>query len=80
LPIEQPPKFIIAGQDPVELGLTPSLARPGGNVTGVVLGSVLVYTRYAIVSEQDLKEAVAKLSKLAARPAKKGMVLQFRAR
>jgi ABC-type uncharacterized transport system substrate-binding protein len=33
-----PIMIIIAGQDTVELGLTPSLARPDGNITGVVHG------------------------------------------
>ena len=52
--------FIIAGQDPVELGLTPSLARPGGNVTGVVLGSVLAGKRLEL-----LKEAVPRATRIA---------------
>jgi len=52
--------FIIAGQDPVELGLTPSLARPGGNVTGVVLGSVLAGKRLGL-----LKEAVPRAKRIA---------------
>jgi putative ABC transport system substrate-binding protein len=52
--------FIIAGQDPVELGLTPSLARPGGNVTGVVLGSVLAGKRLEL-----LKEAVPRAARIA---------------
>ena len=52
--------FIIAGQDSVELGLTPSLARPGGNVTGVVLGSVLAGKRLEL-----LKEAVPRATRVA---------------
>jgi putative ABC transport system substrate-binding protein len=52
--------IIIAGQDTVELGLTPSLARPGGNVTGVVLGSVLAGKRLEL-----LKEAVPRAKRIA---------------
>ena len=52
--------FIIAGQDSVELGLTPSLARPGGNATGVVLGSVLAGKRLEL-----LKEAVPRATRVA---------------
>ena len=51
---------IIAGQDTVDLGLTPSLARPGGNVTGVVLGSVLAGKRLEL-----LKEAVPRATRVA---------------
>ena len=52
--------IIIAGQDTVELGLTPSLARPGGNVTGVVLGSLLAGKRLEL-----LKEAVPRAARIA---------------
>jgi putative ABC transport system substrate-binding protein len=52
--------ILIAGQDPVELGLAPSLARPGGNITGVVLGSVLAGKRLEL-----LKEAVPRATRLA---------------
>jgi putative ABC transport system substrate-binding protein len=52
--------FILAGQDPVDLGLTPSLARPGGNATGVVLGSVLAGKRLEL-----LKEAVPRATRIA---------------
>jgi len=52
--------IIIAGQDTVELGLTPSLARPGGNVTGVVLGSVLAGKRLEL-----LEEAVPRATRIA---------------
>jgi putative ABC transport system substrate-binding protein len=52
--------IIIAGQDTVELGLTPSLARPGGNVTGVVLGSVLAGKRLEL-----LKEAIPRAKRIA---------------
>jgi len=50
----------IAGQDTVELGLTPSLARPGGNITGVVLGSVLAGKRLEL-----LKQAVPGATRIA---------------
>jgi putative tryptophan/tyrosine transport system substrate-binding protein len=50
----------IAGQDTVELGLTLSLARPGGNVTGVVLGSVLAGKRLEL-----LKQAVPRATRIA---------------
>jgi putative ABC transport system substrate-binding protein len=50
----------IAGQDTVELGLTPSLARPGGNVTGVVLGSLLAGKRLEL-----LKQAVPRATRIA---------------
>jgi len=52
--------IIIAGPDTVELGLTPSLARPGGNVTGVVLGSELAGKRLEL-----LKEAVPRAKRIA---------------
>jgi putative ABC transport system substrate-binding protein len=52
--------ILIAGQDTVELGLTPSLARPGGNVTGVVLGSLLAGKRLEL-----LKEAVPRATRIA---------------
>ncbi len=52
--------ILIAGQDTVELGLTPSLARPGGNVTGVVLGSVLAAKRLEL-----LKQAVPRATRIA---------------
>lgn len=52
--------ILIAGQDPVELGLTPSLARPGGNITGVVLGSVLAGKRLEL-----LKETVPRATRIA---------------
>jgi putative ABC transport system substrate-binding protein len=51
---------IIAGQDTIDLGLTPSLARPGGNVTGVVLGSVLASKRLEL-----LKQAVPRATRAA---------------
>jgi ABC-type uncharacterized transport system substrate-binding protein len=52
--------ILIAGQDTVELGLTPSLSRPGGNLTGVVLGSVLAGKRLEL-----LKEAVPHAKRIA---------------
>jgi len=52
--------ILIAGQDPVELGFVPSLARPGRNVTGVVLGTVLAGKRLEL-----LKEAVPRATRIA---------------
>ena len=52
--------ILIAGQDTVELGLTLSLSRPGGNITGVVLGSVLAGKRLEL-----LKEAVPHAKRIA---------------
>ena len=48
---EIPIVILIAGQDTVALGLTPSLSRPGGNLTGVVLGSVLAGKRLELLRE-----------------------------
>jgi putative ABC transport system substrate-binding protein len=52
--------ILFAGSDPVELGLVSSLARPGGNVTGVVLGSLLAGKRLEL-----LKEAVPRATRIA---------------
>ena len=54
------PIVIFVDSDPVEMGLVPSLARPGGNVTGVALGSVLADKRLAL-----LKEAVPRATRIA---------------
>jgi putative ABC transport system substrate-binding protein len=43
--------ILMAGADPVELGMMASLARPGGNVTGVVLGAVLAAKRLELLRE-----------------------------
>jgi len=56
------PVVAVAVRDPVALGLAASLARPGGNVTGLTLdaGSELDGKRLEL-----LKEAVAKASRIA---------------
>src|SRR5262245_58673133 len=43
--------ILFAGSDPVELGMVSNLARPEGNVTGVVLGSVLADKRLELLKE-----------------------------
>ena len=43
--------ILFAGSDPVELGMVANLARPGGNVTGVVLGSMLADKRLELLKE-----------------------------
>jgi putative ABC transport system substrate-binding protein len=52
--------ILFAGSDPVELGVVPNLARPGGNVTGVVLASLLAGKRL-----QLLKEVVPRATRVA---------------
>jgi ABC-type uncharacterized transport system substrate-binding protein len=52
--------FLLAGSDPVELGFVPSLARPGGNSTGVVLGSMLADKRLEL-----LKETIPRATRIA---------------
>src|SRR5262245_6848068 len=55
------PIVIVTSADPVRVGLVASLARPGGNVTGVAgLGTELMTRRVEL-----LKEAVPHLSRLA---------------
>src|SRR5262245_18441346 len=43
--------ILIAGSDPAELGMIASLARPGGNVTGVAQGAILGAKRLELLRE-----------------------------
>jgi len=55
------PIVMVAGRDPVEAGLAASLARPGGNVTGLTtLAPELLAKRLEL-----LKEAVPRISRVA---------------
>jgi putative ABC transport system substrate-binding protein len=46
------PVLFVVGEDPVKLGLVPSLARPDGNLTGVnILATELVAKRLALLRE-----------------------------
>ena len=55
--------IVVAALNPVELGLVASLARPGGNITGLSLtAGPEIYGKYI----ELLKETVPKLSRVAA--------------
>jgi putative tryptophan/tyrosine transport system substrate-binding protein len=57
------PILFIAGEDPVRLGLVTSLARPGGNLTGVnVFATELVAKRLALL--RDLVPTAARVAVL----------------
>jgi len=69
--------IVFAAHSPVELGLVESLARPGGNLTGLSLSAgVDIYGKYI----ELLKEVVPKLSRVAAllNPANRASTLQFK--
>ncbi len=55
------PIVVAASADPVQMGLVPSLARPGGNVTGVTY----VSSDLAAKRLQLLKEAAPRISRVA---------------
>ena len=71
------PLITVGGNDPVALGLVASLARPGGNVTGLtaMLGPEIAGKQLGL-----LKEAVPKVSRIAAlwNPGTAGNVLALR--
>src|SRR6516162_6221477 len=57
------PILFVAADDPVKLGLVPSVARPGGNLTGVnILANELVAKRLALL--RQLLPAVARVAVL----------------
>ncbi len=55
------PIVFVGVYDPVELGITPSLSRPGGNITGLALSSADLFGKRL----QLLKELVPKLQRVA---------------
>jgi putative tryptophan/tyrosine transport system substrate-binding protein len=63
------------GPDPVASGLVPSLARPGGNVTGLTLP----YADFAGKRLQLLKEAVPRVTRIAVLWDQANATIQFRA-
>jgi ABC-type uncharacterized transport system substrate-binding protein len=68
--------MIAVGPDPVEAGLVESLARPGGNITGVTLLAVETSSK----RPELLKEAVPKLARVAVLydPAERGNLTELR--
>jgi putative ABC transport system substrate-binding protein len=71
------PIVMVAPADPVELGLVASLARPGGNITGLtsMIGQEIAGKQFEL-----LKEAVPKVSRMAVlwNPATPGNALALR--
>jgi putative ABC transport system substrate-binding protein len=70
------PIVLAAGEDPVELGLVASLARPGGNLTGLSLMSVELEGKRL----ELLKEAVPTASRVGVlfNPASTGVIPRWR--
>lgn len=72
------PLVTVGGNDPVELGLVPSLARPGGNITGTTMATTPEITGKQM---ELLKETAPKTSRMAVlwNPATKGNAAFLRA-